>query len=620
MRIQKTCFNILTGRQRHVLLLDLHGLAGKLANDVPDQQAVWLLLEEGEAFSVAFVACLMAGVTAMPLPAPDVAHLEGQLAYWRKLCESAPPALVLACGSGLELLDDASLPWQAPLWDALAHVGPANEPLQSCDDHRALLLYTSGSTAAPKGVSLRAEQLFYNARTCCEVWDIQSDAVLVSWMPNHHSFGLVFNVLLPLFAGCDLAAIAPRAFMKDPAIWLRLMSDYRGTHSAAATFGYQMCAEHVSDGQLPEDLDLSSWRVGLISAEPIRRSAYDRFYARFSRHGLRSDWFSPLFGMSECGPVTAMPAGEPARFHEDESLPHELQLACVGRALPGSRVEVVDPQTRMVAAEGQSGEVWLHGPSVLDAYVGDAASNAAAFAELVDEQVRFFRTGDRGFFKDGMLYINGRIKETIIVRGKKFYPQDIELAFVGADARLQGEKCVAFARGEGNETVLHLLLESVTPLEDRDALRNALHAGAKAVWAALGLPLQSVSVVARGQLPRTAGGKLQRLRAGRIFAAAGFAIEAGWQRDEASAPQSQGTLAQDPVEAICQLLANVLAIDASEVEADIELAEYMMDSRSYMKWAADIEAALQVKVNPTLFYKVETIEELVTELGLERCS
>ena len=356
------------------------------------------------------------------------------------------------------------------------------------------------------------------------------DTVSVSWLPVIHDMGLIEGVLQPIFAGYPAHLMAPASFLQRPIRWLRAITRHRATNSGAPNFAYDLCVRKIDDDQLRE-LDLSSWRIAYNGAEPIRRDTLVAFHERFRAAGFRWRSFFPVYGLAES--TLLVSTGD----RDYEPVIREVDAAEIARGFAGAardgaparalvssgphgfgtRVVIVDVPTCIPCADGEVGEIWVSSPSVARGYWRRDADTAETFrARLADGTGPFLRTGDLGTLIAGELFVTGRVKDVIVLRGYKYYPQDIELTAERQHAAIRGGCSAAFAvESEDGETVA-LALE-VDPRQlplDQDA-REELFAelvdGVRAAVAAEhGVVLSLVAIVSLGGVPKTSSGKLRR--------------------------------------------------------------------------------------------------------------
>lgn len=510
------------------LLNGARGLAGKLCDLGVTGKPVLLPLEHPTDYATGFFACLLAGAvptSTAPLRRPRLSATAEQLGAIAADCGAT-----LAVGSERTIAMVEAEREQLPTLSALRWVGLPERgtcPTPSPGDPEALayLQYTSGSTDRPKAVALAHRNLLANLESQRQALSLSAQTRVVTWLPLSHDMGFVAPVLQPVSLGCRTIFLSSTSFLLKPVRWLEAIDEHRGTLSAAPNFAYELTARRVS----PEDrvgLDLSSWTHAVNGAEPVRAETMARFTKAFAVAGFRGEAFTPSFGMAEVtcmATCTAKPSRSAVRRLDRAQLGEgravevaagdprgENRVSC-GRPTAATRVEIVNPQTRRQLSEGMVGEVWLAGPSVGLGYFGRVEETAATFGARLAENgdTVFLRTGDLGFMLDGELFVSGRIKDLIIVRGRNYLPQDIEATAAGSHPSLTPDAAAAFSvdtpEGEGLAVVQEVT--SVRGVDCKDITET--------VKAALsrrhGLRPHLVALLGPGGLPKTASGKVRRL-------------------------------------------------------------------------------------------------------------
>jgi acyl-CoA synthetase (AMP-forming)/AMP-acid ligase II len=403
---------------------------------------ILLAYPAGLDYVAAFFGCLYAGAIAVPVYPPRPNRSLGRL---QAVIQDARPAAALAGGAVLSQVDacraDApflgSLPW---LDTAALDEGAAGAwtPPAIGRDSLAFLQYTSGSTAAPKGVMVSHGNLLVNERMIQESFGHDPTMIAVSWLPLYHDMGLIGNLLQPIYLGTPVVLMSPFAFLQKPRRWLEAISRHRATTSGAPNFAYDLCVRRTPP-EVRETLDLSCWRVAYVGAEPIRGATLEQFAETFAPCGFRRSAFLGCYGLAE---ATLFVTGawpprnltvEPEALEKDRVVraapraAHARTLVSSGRPPADSEVVIVDPQTNESLPPGRVGEVWVRGPQVAQGYWANPAGTGAVFGgRLAGEGGPFLRTGDLGFLHDGELFITGRLKDLIIVDGRNHYPQDVE--------------------------------------------------------------------------------------------------------------------------------------------------------------------------------------------------
>ncbi|MCA9539415.1 MAG: fatty acyl-AMP ligase, partial [Myxococcales bacterium] len=405
----------------------------------------------------------------MPERPPDPRRPERSLPRLRAVSANARAAVVLTVRELLgvrEAAPDAlhDLPWLAT--DGIT--GTSDGINMPSPDALAYLQYTSGSTADPKGVMLTHRQLAANCRAIEATYRPTPDSVMVSWVPTFHDLGLVYGISMPVWSGFHCVSLAAADFARRPARWLQAIARYRGTHSIAPDTAYAIAAARV-ERQALDGLDLSSWQMALNGAEPVRRASEDAFIDAFAPHGFNPDAFSHSWGLSEAtAKLTGEPAGERRQFlrldgealarhrvvDAAEGTERVIEVASCGRPAPGTELRIVDPESHRALPSDHIGEIWVRGPSVGLGYWDAPKATAETFgARTAAGDGPWLRTGDRGFLHDGRLFVAGRIKEILIVRGQNHYPQDLEASVAGTHPAIRPGGTVAFAldRGAGEQ-------------------------------------------------------------------------------------------------------------------------------------------------------------------------
>ncbi len=487
-----------------------------------------LLYPPGIEFVVAFLGCVYAGVIAVPAYPPRGRDIDPRI---RAIAADAQASVVLTTADLLPRLsamtrDEAG--FAGVQWGTSEEMaGPADEwrhPHPAADTP-AHLQYTSGSTATPKGVIVTHGNLLRNLLDMDLGWRHDADSVIVSWLPHFHDMGLVYGLLAPIFAGVPCYLMPPVSFMQKPLRWLQAISTFKATHSAAPNFAYDLCARKIK----PEDrlaLDLSRWAVAVNGAEPIRAETLDRFVAAFGAAGFRDTAFCPGYGLAEATlKVTATPRGRgPVYLTVDGAALDRGRVAAVPPGDPGARtlvscgmtaidtdVVIVDPEARRRCTAGAVGEVWVAGSIVAAGYWNRPAESADTFAARLADEDRgpFLRTGDLGFLSGGDLYIAGRLKDLIIIRGQNHYPQDIEQTVESLGPPLRSHGCAAFSVDVDGEERLIVAQEverearGADPLDLTGRIRQA-------VAEAHEVHVYDVVILRAGALPRTSSGKIRR--------------------------------------------------------------------------------------------------------------
>ncbi|WP_433125151.1 fatty acyl-AMP ligase [Micromonospora sp. CA-240977] len=525
-------------RDPRLSYLELDAAARQLAarlreHLVPGDRAL-LLYPSGLDFPVALFACLYAGVIAVPAPVPGrYRHERLRLAG---VARNAGARLVLTDAESRQLVEqwlDAEELTELTVLDsaATADAQPAPDDTWPVATHRtpALLQYTSGSTAAPKGVRISHGNLLRNVDTIARTFPVREGRRYAGWIPLFHDMGLVGLMLTGILTGRSMVLMPPSGFLRRPHLWLRTISRYQVGASAAPDFAYDLCVRRIKDEHL-DGVDLSCWSYAINGSEPVRAATLRAFNSRFASVGLSPHTVVPCFGMAEATLLVSGTAHRTVRTVHADAAALELheflpagdgpvrELVSCG-APRDIEVRVVDPSTHTVLPEGRIGELWLNGATVADGYWNDETATARSFGAMLDGR-RYLRTGDLGFLLDGELYVTGRIKDVLVIKGRNLYPQDLEQTLRAEHSELSGSVGAAFlvpaANGADAEEEL-VVTHEVRGRLDGERLSSLAVDIRQTVAREFGLSVAHVALLRPGGVSRTTSGKIQRAAVRQLF-------------------------------------------------------------------------------------------------------
>jgi acyl-CoA synthetase (AMP-forming)/AMP-acid ligase II len=542
-------------------------LAGVLAAAGLAGERALLLYPPGLDFIVAFLGCTYAGVIAVPVYPPNPARMEKALPLLLGIIRDARPRAILGDTRTIGLvrglrnrIEDADeLVWlateamaeapteamaEAPTEAVTGAPGAAPAALPTLAT-LAFLQYTSGSTGTPKGVALSHGNLLHNLALIEARFEHTRQSTGVIWLPSYHDMGLIGGILEPLYTGFPVVLMSPLDFLKRPASWLGAITRFRGTTSGGPPFAFDLCTRSIPDEALAE-LDLSSWDLAFVGADTIRADQLAAFAQRFAPCGFRPEAFYPCYGLAEStlyvtgGAKLAAPIVRALPDHD-----HEKAHAVVGCGRPNEDTDlrIVDPATCMAVAEGEVGEIWVHGPSVAAGYWNKPQATEQIFGAhlATGEPARYLRTGDLGFVQDQELFVTGRIKEILKIRGKSYHPQDIETTVEDSNTVLLRRSCsAAFLVQEDAELIVvaevrsAALTNTVLPEERAAALCEQVRT---AVTATHGLAVSAILLTRLGTVPKTSSGKVRRVVCRNLYLAGELPILGSWRRAALTNPE-----------------------------------------------------------------------------------
>lgn len=432
-------------------------------------ERVLLLYPTGLEFIAAFFGCLYAGAIAVPVPPPNPAQPQRTFPRLRAIANDAQPSMALTTSSILSKMEAGLLSQSSELqtmrWLASDHVtsSPAREwqAPAATGNSLALLQYTSGSTTTPRGVMVSHGNLIQNSANISRAFEVTPDTVSVTWLPAFHDMGLTNGIIQPLLRGRQCILMSPQSFLQRPLRWLQAISRYKAAISGGPNFAYEICTRRITREQR-ETLDLSSWYAAYNGAEPVRADTLKRFAATFASCGFRPRFFYPCYGLAEATLIVSggllhdepvlctaeVAALERNRIVESSDTQRNVRtLVGCGHAMPGTRIVIVDPESRTPCAPDVVGEIWVSGPTIAHGYWNRSQETEHTFqAFLADTgEGPFLRTGDLGFLRDGELFVTGRLKDLIIIDGRNVYPQDIELTVEQSHPAMRPGCCAAFS-------------------------------------------------------------------------------------------------------------------------------------------------------------------------------
>ncbi|TCP59426.1 amino acid adenylation domain-containing protein [Tumebacillus sp. BK434] len=627
-------------------------LAALLQSRNAQGERALLLFQPGMEYLIAFFGCLYAGVFAVPAYPP---RQNGNLSRLQAVVADSRAAFALATGTIAASVarraaaepELARLDWIVT--DELSDAGADawREP-QVTADTLAFLQYTSGSTALPKGVMLTHGNLLHNLALIERSFGTTRQSSGVVWLPPYHDMGLIGGILQPLFTGYPMTLMAPVSFITKPLRWLEAISRTGATVSGGPNFAYELCVQKITPEQR-DTLDLSSWENAFTGAEPIRKETLDRFAAFFAPCGFRKEAFYPCYGLAEGtlfvtggrkqeAPIAHAFSASALKDNFAETASDEADaqlLVSSGRpALGDQEVLVVDPERLTPCAYGQVGEIWVNGPSVAKGYWERAEQTRETFgAELAAAgKGPYLRTGDLGFLQEGELYITGRRKDLIIIRGRNYYPQDIEFTVQESHPAVHNSNGAAFAvEADGEE---RLVIVQEIERSHRKADLNAVIASIRErVSSQHELQVYAVVLLKPASIPKTSSGKIQRHKCKERFLDGTLDAVADARADRVQAAQDLTSEAPADVtrelllkldladrrasleQELLQKLAQVLQLDPSRLTAGQPLTQWGLDSLMAVEVKNAVEEQFGLDVPFALLLEGVTVNELAAELS-----
>ena len=610
-------------------------IAARLQQFTSAGERALLLFPAGIEYICAFYGCLSAGVVAIPAYPP---RMNRNLERLELILKDAQPSAVLTSAAVFRQMQTrfGESPNLTKLkWIVTDDIAP--DEADSWVDPRvnrdtvAFLQYTSASTSKPKGVIVSHGNILHNQMIMNAAARGIPRTITVSWLPLFHDMGLISIVLASLYNGMRCYLMSPADFLKTPRLWLEAISRHRGTFSGAPDFAYQLCVDRISADQR-EGLDLSCWTIAYNGSEPIRSSTFERFTKAFAPCGFKPEAFFSCYGLAEhtlfatggffkesvAFSKRSLETHRPHLANGDES----ARLVSSGEPLFDTKVRIVDPQTLQPCASGHIGEIWLASQSTAQGYWNnDEASRRDFQAQLEGEPGNFLRTGDLGFLHEGELFVTGRIKDLIIIRGRNLIPQDIEQAVERCDPAIQPSCAAALSVDAAGAERLVVAAEVRREVWRKVNTKELIARIRSAVANEFDVVVSAVAILRPGTLPKTSSGKTQRAKVRKDFLAGSLTAIAEW-RDEAcfSTSQTEVQVAQrwstPSIENwIVAKLAGYLKIPAHRIERDRPVSSLGLDSLLAATLTGEIEETFGIECDiEQLFTGEPAVKDLAQRL------
>jgi amino acid adenylation domain-containing protein len=604
------------------------------ANDAEGER-VLLLFAPGLEYIAAFFGCLYAGAVAVPAYPP---RLNQSIQRLETIVADSQASIVLTTQqllSRIQLSFSAVAGLKKLRWlaseDALKDLADAWREPKIDQRTLAFLQYTSGSTATPKGVMVTHANLLHNERMIQLAFGQSERSIIVGWLPLYHDMGLIGTVLQPLYLGAQCILMPPMAFLQRPFRWLQAITRYRATTSGAPNFAYDLCVRKITDEQKAQ-LDLTSWTVAFNGAEPVRAETLEHFAAAFESCGFRREAFHPCYGLAE-STLLVSGGGRAERPHVKLIDARELESnrisACVesdqakaligcGSTAMGQTVTIINPESLTHCSAGEVGEIWVSGESVAAGYWNRPEETAQTFAAYQADTGHgpFLRTGDLGFLSEGELFVTGRLKDLLIIRGRNLYPQDIEATVARCHPALRLGGGAAFSvdvAGEERLVIVHEVNQRIALEPDVVAAQMR-----QAVSESYEVQLYAVVLIKSGTLPKTSSGKIQRHACRAAYLRRELQVVSHW--NETTARRNfDDTVSADLLLSAATIndwlvsqLAARLRIDATQIDVKQPITRYGVDSLLAVELSHEIETSLGVVLSPVTLLHSVSISQLVS--------
>lgn len=656
-----------------------------------------LLYPPGLDYIIGFFGCLYANVIAVPAYPPDPNRLNRSLPRLQAIVHDAESTVALTTDSIIYMIKILKLgqtftstldklPFLRKFRTSMKYFSSENQAVAQsnelnnlqwistdsittsiADDWKkpeitgetiAFLQYTSGSTGMPKGVILTHYNLMSNSVVIYNALKYDPDTLGVFWLPIYHDMGLIGGVLQPLYSGVQSLLMSPLDFLQQPLRWLETISRYNDQKivTAAPNFAYDLCVKKATPEKI-KNLDLSHWSIALSGAEPVRHHTIERFYETFKSCGFRKEAFFPAYGLAEATllvtgssvgniPVTAsIDSGElkSGRVKEvPEGAENSRILVSSGHNQTGQRTCIVDPDSARELPSGTVGEIWVKGPSVSRGYYKRPDDTETTFRNYLAESGDgpYLRTGDLGFIRDGELFVTGRAKDLIIIRGRNYYPQDIEFEVENAHEEIRQGCTAAFSVEEDDDE--HLVVIAEVRHAKNQNFNGIIARIRQVVTETFDIQATAIVLIKARTISKTSSGKIQRHACKQEFLEKRLKIVREWhastgardldvaeveRKEETSAESVEAAVSGETLKQaetakaiedwLVTHLADTLGVDTREIDIQKPFSAYGLDSAQAIGMVGDLEVWLDRTISPTVIWDYPNVHALSVFLAEE---
>ncbi len=609
-------------------------MAARLLTKYEKGDRLLMLFPPGIEFIVGLFTCFYAGIIAVPAYPPRKNRM---FSRFEAIINDCQPAAILTTRKIYEDIyknflrkdvfkEVAFIIYEEILSEDVIHY---NDPGIETDDI-VLLQYTSGSTGRPNGVILNHKNILYNSEFIRQAFGHKKGLKTVHWLPAFHDMGLIGGIIQPFYMHGANIIIPPNSFLSRPMSWPRAVSKYKANTSGGPNFSFNYCVERMNTEEL-EGIDLSGVRPFYCGAEPIRKDTLVKFAEAYKDYNFNSDQFYPCYGLAESTLIVSggelydepkyltVDALELEKGYikevENEDNSSRTFVGC-GFPWAGTKIAIVEPESKEIHPPGKIGEIWVSGPSVAMGYWNNPELSEKTFQAVTkDGQGPFLRTGDLGFIHDFQLYVTGRMKDLIIIRGLNYSPEDIEFTAISSHDTLQSGAGAAFSVDAEHEEVLVFVCEvkraamrDLVAEEVMEAIRQSISENHQ-------IRVSAIALLRPGSIPKTSSGKIQRHAARKEFLANELDILVKWEvNPEVYASPGSGHPTGTVNQWIKVWMGKELHIDPASIDENKPVSVYGMDSMKTVILARDAEDYFGVEFPLDLLMEATTVAK-IAELG-----
>lgn len=641
----------LTGRLLEEKILSF---TGELNKYLRPQEKVVLLLRQGLEFICSLLGAYYANVIAIPIGANKICDKASLDEAIIPILEDSQAKCIIANTTFINFMKEDSTYQEYQIIDAeeIYHntKGKGRRRKHDLDDI-CTLLYTSGSSSRPKGVNITHQNMLFNSYCGVKYCGMTEDSVIVNWIPQFHAFGLMYDGLAPLMVGAATILFSPEEFITNPKLWFQLIDKYKATHTAGSNFAYDYCVSAIEKKEV-EEYSLETIKGIFSGGEPVRIKTVQDFSEKFKSLGIHENVFSPLYGMSECGVVSALSYEEPmntlyldipsfiqGKIQLSESKENTKAVVSCGRLMDINELIAVNLETMSLCKADEIGEIWMRGPSVAPGYHDRPEETKRNFNYTIDGKDGFYRTGDLGFIRDGHIFVIGREKEVIIIHGKNYYQVDLEWTIQNHLPELTLPICV-FSCDKDEEERVYVAVEAEAE-ETKESLDRIAKEITVCISEQYAISVYEILFVTPKSIPKTASGKIQRKKCSILYTKDKLekvyvvrecereseneikiktevekkAIQLEQDMEQKSQKMEQQELqiniGKRIREEVLQPICNASMEKVQKVE---KISELGLNSIQFIQAAKKMTDTFHVKCEPVLLFKYKTVSELAEHI------
>ncbi len=599
-------------------------IAAELLSRSLQGQRVLLLYPSGVDFVTAFFGCLYAGVTAVPVNCSTISEIEKNSALLRSIAEDAEITAILLPTEYISKVNQQfSKKFSCIDIQEYNSTASGDYKLPIIQQNTVVYLqYTSGSTSNPKGAIITHRSLTHSLLATIDAWKYTEDSVTVNWAPHSHVYGLVCGILIPIYHGTPAVLIPTHTFINNPLCWLESITRFKATHGGCPNFGYEVCIRAINDDE-KYDFDLSTWTTAVNGGENVQQSTLEKFALKAAKYGFEIAHFCPAFGMSEMsGAITSKSHGEAPRkidlsiegLKDNKAIEAELdtssrQFVSNGKLINELHVAIVNPETSLLAQENEIGEIWLSGMSTASGYWNREKETQDNFnLKVAGSRYKYFRTGDLGFVMNNELFITGRVKELLIVNGKKYYPLDIEVAVKqGLSQYSHCHQCIVMSLPQEDNTLIFLQEIEEHPTSELNEINHKIR---HIILEKFGLHVSKVEFIKKNTIPKTSSGKIQRSRCLQLYTD----MKVDFINEQASVNINKNQNNDLFIDECKKIISETLQIKLHELDLNASVSEYNFDSINIIKLASALNKHFHLNLSPAVLFEYKTIAQFISAL------